>query len=270
MAVSTRSDTRTWRTGELARASGLTVRTLRYYDRIGLLTPSSRSAAGHRLYGPDAVTRLYQIVALRRLGLSLAETREMLTGDLAGLRQVVASHRDLVSAEIDERMRLRAQLERVLHALDGTERVSPAEFLEVVATMTMLDQYLTPEQVAALRSQRAAMGDEAVRRLSQRRLDLIAELDSAHREGVPPADDRVQAAVRSLEGWFRDFIPDAGIAAALVRMVRDEGVERATAGAMSEDLARYVEAALAARSSELDDRQRPRSGGFDQGGSAGA
>jgi DNA-binding transcriptional MerR regulator len=57
---------------------GLSRTALLYYDRIGLLRPTSRSAAGYRLYDDDAVKRLGQISAYRRAGLSLAEIAELL------------------------------------------------------------------------------------------------------------------------------------------------------------------------------------------------
>src|SRR6266545_2053196 len=63
----------TRRIGELAAATGLTVRTLHYYEEIGLLIPSGRTNAGHRLYDDTDVARLYRICLLRRLGLPLVE-----------------------------------------------------------------------------------------------------------------------------------------------------------------------------------------------------
>jgi|SRR5580704_2279181 DNA-binding transcriptional MerR regulator len=62
---------RVWKVGELARATGLTVRALHYYEEIGLLRPSRRSSAGHRLYDAADVARLYRISLLRRLGFPL-------------------------------------------------------------------------------------------------------------------------------------------------------------------------------------------------------
>ena len=50
-----------WKVGELARRTGLSVRTLRYYDEIGLLAPSRRSEGGHRLYTAEDVVRLQRI-----------------------------------------------------------------------------------------------------------------------------------------------------------------------------------------------------------------
>ena len=72
--------------GELAKQTGLSVRTLHHYDAIGLLVPSHRTAAGHRLYTAVDVARLQQVVSLRQLGLSLDEVRGCLDrGDPAPL-----------------------------------------------------------------------------------------------------------------------------------------------------------------------------------------
>src|SRR5690242_21744766 len=70
-----------WKIGELARATGLTVRTLHHYDEIGLLVPSERTQAGYRLYGEQDGRRLYEIRALRDLGIPLVEIPAALAGD---------------------------------------------------------------------------------------------------------------------------------------------------------------------------------------------
>jgi hypothetical protein len=53
-----------WKVGELAKRTGLSVRTLHHYEEIGLLSPSSRTEAGHRLYATDDIVRLQQIKSL--------------------------------------------------------------------------------------------------------------------------------------------------------------------------------------------------------------
>lgn len=61
----------TWKVGQLARLTGLTVRTLHHYDQLGLPRPSARTPSGHRLYDEQDIRRLYRIMALRELGLPL-------------------------------------------------------------------------------------------------------------------------------------------------------------------------------------------------------
>jgi MerR family mercuric resistance operon transcriptional regulator len=65
------------RSGELARAAGVNQQTLRYYERRGLLADPPRTAGGHRLYPPEALTRLRAIKAAQRLGFSLGEAAEL-------------------------------------------------------------------------------------------------------------------------------------------------------------------------------------------------
>ena len=83
---------RSWKIGELARATGLTVRTLHHYDSLGLLRPSERSPAGYRLYGAEDVVRLQKIVSLRRLGFSLDAIRDCLDTPGLSLGRVLEMH----------------------------------------------------------------------------------------------------------------------------------------------------------------------------------
>jgi DNA-binding transcriptional MerR regulator len=64
--------------GELARICGLGIETLRYYERLGLLDCSSRSASGYRLFEPDAIERLEFIRKAQALGFTLLEIRELI------------------------------------------------------------------------------------------------------------------------------------------------------------------------------------------------
>src|SRR5438128_9914377 len=59
--------------GELARRTGLTIRTLHHYDEIGLVKPSLHTESGHRLYTAADVARLQQVLSLRQLGFALEE-----------------------------------------------------------------------------------------------------------------------------------------------------------------------------------------------------
>ncbi len=64
--------------GELAAATGITTKTLRFYDASGLLPPSGRTANGYRDYGPDALDRLDFIRRGRAAGLTLAQVKEVI------------------------------------------------------------------------------------------------------------------------------------------------------------------------------------------------
>src|SRR5882757_4037828 len=82
--------------GELASASGLSIRTVRYYDQIGLLTPSGRTGAGHRLYDETDVRRLYRICLLRRTGLALSEISRALDETSWQLHRPLPAHLEML------------------------------------------------------------------------------------------------------------------------------------------------------------------------------
>ena len=91
-----------WKIGELAKATGLTVRTLHHYDEIGLLTPSERTQAGYRLYGEQDVERLYEIRALRDLGIPLGEIPDALGGDV---RLTLTRHLERIEQTLERERR---------------------------------------------------------------------------------------------------------------------------------------------------------------------
>jgi len=111
-------DTRSMRIGELARATGVGTKALRYYDEIGLLRPAGRTAAGYRIYDAVAEARVQFIRAAQELGLSLTDIRgilEISDGGGAPCHHVLAVvDRDL--ARIDVQLKRLRNLRRDLHA----------------------------------------------------------------------------------------------------------------------------------------------------------
>jgi DNA-binding transcriptional MerR regulator len=130
--------------GELAARSGLTVRTLHHYDRVGLLQPTAREPSGYRCYGTTEVERLYRIRALKSLGLSLAEIAGVLTdGDPShGLHSVVRQQLEHVRAQQAHFSRLEHDLGLILDALEDGSAVGREELLPLIGEMEMLKNTL--------------------------------------------------------------------------------------------------------------------------------
>jgi DNA-binding transcriptional MerR regulator len=86
--------------GVLARTVGLARSTLLYYDRVGLLPPSSRSRAGYRLYGEEARMRLETIRTYRGVGLAIPEIRALLRVRDGGAASALTARLDRLNREI--------------------------------------------------------------------------------------------------------------------------------------------------------------------------
>ncbi|GAB3134459.1 MerR family transcriptional regulator [Microbispora hainanensis] len=85
--------------GELARRTGLTVKAIRFYADCGIVPPTGRSPAGHRLYDADAAARLELVRTLRDLGIDLPTIRRVLDRELS-LAQVAAAHAEALATQI--------------------------------------------------------------------------------------------------------------------------------------------------------------------------
>ena len=106
---------------EVARLTGVTVRTLHHYDELGLLSPSERSEAGYRLYSYDDLARLREILIWRALGFSLGEVRSLLDDPAYDRLSALERQRELVQAEIGRLGALAAAVEEAIDAeLSGT------------------------------------------------------------------------------------------------------------------------------------------------------
>lgn len=124
------------RIGQIAERTGMTVRTLRYYEQLGLIGPTRRSSAGHRIYALDDVERLYQVALLRSLELPLADVSRSLTSTDTDLRVLMTDHLSRIDERLEAEQRLRSRLAEVIHGLEVHEDTTGA-LLGVLEEMTM-------------------------------------------------------------------------------------------------------------------------------------
>lgn len=116
---------------EVARLTGVTVRTLHHYDDIGLVRPSDRSAAGYRLYDRAAIERLQAVLLYRELGFSLADIERLVSDPSWDREQALLGHRQALEKEADRLGHLLAAVDQELHALRNGTTMDETDMLEV-------------------------------------------------------------------------------------------------------------------------------------------
>jgi DNA-binding transcriptional MerR regulator len=188
-------DERTWRIGEVATATGLTVRALHHYDQIGLVVPSARTSGGHRLYTDADLAVLYQVTALRQLGLALDQIAVVLAGR-ADVRQVI----DEQLAQVDRQIRLAARLrEQLLAAREAGAAGDGARFAEIIKLAGDLTDYLDAEQIEAMRRRMSDLGVVGEHAVGVEIPRLYGEALAEMRSGTPPGDPAVRRIVSRLD-----------------------------------------------------------------------
>jgi DNA-binding transcriptional MerR regulator len=212
--------------GELAKRTGLTVRTLHHYDEIGLLKPSQHSEAGYRLYTASDVARLQQVLSLRQLGFALEEIRDCLDRPGFAPLEVMYLHVARLREQIELQRKLAERLEALAEHCRTAGKVSADEFLETIEVMTMIEKYYTPEQLAYLEKRRqetGPSGEEMIKQGPQLWADLFSAVRAEMEAGTDPADPKAQElAKRWLELVTAFTGGDPGIFDSLRHMYENE------------------------------------------------
>jgi MerR family transcriptional regulator, thiopeptide resistance regulator len=247
-------ETRTMKVGTVAEAAGLTVRTLHHWDSIGLLSPSERSPAGHREYTEDDLVRLYQVVALRNLGLGLESIAVCLDAGVDPAR-LIRDHLAQVEVAAAELERLRTRLRRLVEGLDAGRVPDTPALLDAVRATTpppesarLLARHLDPDQVAVLQARTEALGPLAHYLLEVEWPELYRRAERHRAAGTAPGGPQVQRLVARIDQLGARFSGGDGKISAGVRAAwRDDpagmsNVPAEQAGAWRE-LARYLDQA---------------------------
>jgi MerR family transcriptional regulator, thiopeptide resistance regulator len=209
--------------GALAKRIGVSVRTLHYYDEIGLLAPSAHSDAGYRLYTPADVVRLQQIMSLRQLGFSLEQIGDCLCrGNVSPLR-VIEQQLAQVREQIALQHQLCDRLEAIAWGLRRAVEPSVSDLLQTMEVMNKMEKHYTAEQLEWLKERRQIVGDERIHEVEAEWPILIAEVRDAMNAGTDPADPHVQALAQRWMGLVQEFTGgNPGIEKSLRTMYQNE------------------------------------------------
>ncbi|HVR97334.1 MAG TPA: MerR family transcriptional regulator [Thermoanaerobaculia bacterium] len=236
-----------WKVGELAKRTGVSVRTLHHYEEVGLLSPSHRSEAGYRLYAEADVERLQQVLTLKTLGFPLEEIRDFLNRPEVTPDRVLQIQIVHLREQIELRRRLCERLERIARHWQGAEPVPTEEFLQAIQETQMLEKYYTPEQLEELKQRREALSEGRMREVEREWPELMAQVQAEMDKGTDPADERVQELARRWMGLIQEFTGgNPGIHQSLSRMYQQEpvvhGMDTGAMGGMSEYITRALQA----------------------------
>lgn len=235
-----------WKVGELAKRTGLTVRTLHHYEELGLLSPE-RTEAGHRLYGAREVKRLQRVVSLRQLGFTLAEIQDCLHDPDFSPRRVLELHLQRLGEQIALQQDLRQRLAVIAEHLDSAEEVSAQDFMDIIEGMVRMEKYYTPEQRDAIKKRAEEVGQERIKQAEAEWPELMAAVRAEMDKGTDPSDPRVQALARRWTSLVNEFTGgDAGIGKSLNTMWREEREIHGVETAPVREMGAYIQKALEA------------------------
>lgn len=208
------SQRKVFRSGEFAARAGVSIRTVRYYDRIGLLKPSGRSEAGQRLYSEGDFARLQQILTLKLIGLSLDEIKQVTAHSLA-LPDLLARQKAALKTQAQQLAAVIERIERAQAVIGEAEAPDFNTLIEIIKAVTMnmqtdwLGQFLTEEQRAQIANHTQGKSLDEQRQIGEAWRALFADIQtSMDKDANDPA---VQALVERWDALLGEFSGDTAM-----------------------------------------------------------
>lgn len=260
---------------QLSGLAGVSVRTLHYYDEIGLLHPSKVGANGYRYYDEAALLRLQQILFYREIGLELAQIKDVLDSPDFDLLTALDSHRAVLTQKINRLQNLIATVDSTIRHVRGEREMSKKRLFEAFSEEKQKEY----ERMARLQYDPQLVNDSIKRwngYTKDRQKEILAEAGHIYNDmvalmqaGLSPQSPKAQAAVERWRQNIRHFYePTLEIMRGLAHAYNSDPAFMATFSSFHPDLAPYLEQAIVEFVDRLETDEIARMLAEDEEGSA--
>ena len=257
--------TRYLRIGQIAERSGVSAKALRLYEQRGLLKPCTHSEAGYRLYGPDALRRLMQIVVLKRSGFTLTEIAGLLSSEAPVIANLLGERIEALQREVTAKAQALQTLQAIARRVDSASTLDLDQLLESITMTSNLDMrftetereqfrkraekfrgYFTAEEYEGFRQRAEQLGEAGIDAAQRAWPELIARVRAAMDAGTPVDDPGVAECARR---WHALVTASTGGDPAIVAKLREaylQQPEMMTEQGMDPAMFGYMREAMAA------------------------
>ena len=196
--------------GEVAKKMGVTVRTLQYYDKEGLLSPSAESEGGRRLYTDKDLITLHQIISLKSLGFSLDDIKERLISleTPADVANALTEQADDIRQKIEQLQASLSAIEQLKAEVLQMQMVNFKKYADIIVNLQMKnDSYYLIKRFDddTLDHIRSQFDKESGLDFMDRFNRLSDEIVQLQKENVPPESEKCQQVVKEYWGLIMEF-----------------------------------------------------------------
>ncbi|MDM5231427.1 MerR family transcriptional regulator [Lysinibacillus pakistanensis] len=209
--------------GEFAKKTGMTIRTLHYYDEIDLLKPSFISPTGRRFYSDENIIQLQKIVSLKFLGYPLEKIHALIHLKEWDLKESLEFQKQEMLQKKEQLQQVIRALDHALYIMDEQGTMNANIFMMLIHNMhkeeeqkEWMSNYFPKEMVENM----FKVPDEKLKELNLEMAELFSQLKAAY--GQDPANPNVQALLEQYFDLSLELYPNA---IELVENVKDENIE---------------------------------------------
>ena len=196
--------------GEMAKKMGVTVRTLQYYDREGLLSPSAKSEGGRRLYTDKDLVTLHQILSLKSLGFSLDDIKQRL-GSLetpSDVANALTEQAENIRRQIDQLKASLTEIEQLKAEVLKMQTVNFKKYADIIVNLQMKNDFypiikrFDDDTLDHIRSQ---FDRESSLDFINRFNRISDEIIQLKKENIPPESEKCQQVIKKYWDLIMEF-----------------------------------------------------------------
>jgi len=213
---------------KIADLAGVTTRTIRYYDEIGLLAPAEIRDNGYRFYDNDSLLQLQQILFFRELDVSLKEIDLIINRPDFNLIDALEKHRSSLKDRAKRLNVLIATVDRTIKAIQGEKEMAKEDYFkgfdETLFGNEVKERWGNTRQYAESRRKWASFSKEQKEAIKAESAQIAARMVGAD-PNISPSDADVQAAVGEYHGFLNKYFYTCDVS--FLRSLADMWVEDA-------------------------------------------
>src|SRR5690348_17376488 len=200
-----------YKVSQFAEKSGITVRALHHYDRMGLLKPSGRTESGYRLYADRDYARLQQIETLKFIGLPLRQIKDLLDGNDLDLGETLRLQQRLLNEKKSQIEQALRAIEEAQHGLQFPNAPDWAALKKIIEVLKMqsnnewMKKYYSEEARAEIAKRAQSFTPEMQARVQQDWKDLISDVEAARTRNEDPAGSHARSLAERWVNLLRGF-----------------------------------------------------------------
>jgi DNA-binding transcriptional MerR regulator len=243
---------KTYSIQQLVKIAQLSSRTLRYYDQIGLLSPTNRDSKGARIYDESDLLKLQQILIYKELALPLAEIKAIVGQEDFDIAQALENHNTNISLELERLKRLQTTIQKTILHLKGQHTMLTDEELydglskEKIAEYNQeVDLKYDPKLVAESRQRVKNYTKQQWQEVKEEGGKIYSDLAEAMEKGLASESEVVQAIIaRHYQHLNRFYTPNVELYAGLGEMYIQDARFTAFFEKIHTGLAKYISNAI--------------------------
>lgn len=192
--------------GEFAKYTGASIRTLHYYDELGILTPQ-RSSNGRRFYNDSHFVTMQKIVTLKFLGFSLEQIKSLLFNSHWNVKESLQFQKGLMEEKLHQTERVLKALEHAIHLVDEYDAIDSSIFISIIQGIQLQEEHkewlkgIFPEEKV---EEIYSIPTEKQQAFEKKFAAILSDLKD--KVGSNPADDDIQLQIRELMEMLQEIV----------------------------------------------------------------